>query len=101
MNRTGAIPSASPLLWGLALLFLVTPACVGLWYVTASGLFEVLALVLGIIGLFALANGLWAFLTTFDRMAERYLGPAGPVGTGAANDASGTEAAPATPAREE
>ena len=101
MNRTAAIPSASPLLWGLALLFLGTPACLWLAYSIPTEFFLMLGVVLGIIGLCALANGLWAFLTTFDRMAERYLGSATPVGTGTATDASGTEAAPATPAREE
>lgn len=101
MNRTGAIPSASPILWGLALLFLATPACVWLGLSVPADFFLMLGVVLGIIGLCALANGLWAFLTTFDRMAERYLGLAGAAGTGTATDASGTEAAPATPAREE
>lgn len=102
MNGKGAIPSASPLLWGLALLFLATPACVWLALSVPAEFFLMLGVVLGIIGLCALANGLWAFLTTFDRMAERYLGSATPVSTGSAADATATtEVAPAAPAREE
>lgn len=103
MNGKGAIPSASSLLWGLALLFLATPACVGLGISTPSDFFLMLGVVLGLIGVFALANGVWAFLTTFDRMAERYLGPATPGGTdtaGATADAT-ADAPQATPAREE
>ncbi len=99
MDRTGAIPSAGPILWGLALLLVATPASIGLWYLTTSSFFEVLGIVLGLIGVCALANGVWAFLTTFDRMAERYLGLARPVGTGTADAVAG--AAQATPAREE
>ncbi len=102
MNRAGAIPSASPLLWGLALLFLATPLCVWLALSVPAEFFLMLGVVLGIIGVCALGNGLWAFLTTFDRMAERYLGPATPGGTSTADDATATtDAAPATPAREQ
>lgn len=82
MDRTGAIPTASSILWGLGLLLLATPACLGLGYAAPSDFFVMLGIVLGIIGLFALANGVWAFFTTFDRLAERYLGRAAPGGAG-------------------
>lgn len=78
MNDKGAIPSASSILWGLALLLFATPFCIWLGVTAPSDFFVMLGIVLGIIGVFSLANGVWAFLTTFDRMAERYLGPASP-----------------------
>lgn len=88
MNRTGAIPSASSILWGLALLLFATPLCAWLGATAPSDFFVMLAIVLGIIGLFSLANGVWAFLTTFDRIAQRYLGPATPGGTSATDTAA-------------
>lgn len=81
MNGKGAIPSASSLMWGLALLLVATPLCVWLGISVPSDFFLMLGIVLGIIGVSSLATGTWAFLTTFDRMAERYLGPAVPGGT--------------------
>lgn len=73
MNRTGAVPSANALAWGLGLTLVGAPALGWLAVQTGEGFLTFVAVVAWFIGVGALITGVWSFATNHDRMAARYL----------------------------
>ncbi|GEN80504.1 hypothetical protein [Actinotalea fermentans] len=73
MNRTGAVPSANALGWGLGLMLVGAPGVGWLSVQTGEPFLTFVAVVLWLIGIGALITGVWSFATNHDRMAARYL----------------------------
>ena len=81
MNAT-PIPSAKPIVWGLGLAIVGAPVLA--WFdvvVGRPGFFNFLAVVAGLTGLGLLLYGAYAFFTSFDAVAARYVAANGPAAT--------------------
>ena len=89
--NTLPIPSAKSIAWGIGLASAVAPFLFWLAVLArGNGFLTFLAVVAGFAGVGFLIYGAYAFFTSFDAMAARYLGANGPASASAATSSAPT-----------